>query len=248
VSADLIARACERFLPLLVVLGVVLVSSCTKSRPATDGTDFKDQIISSTPPFQTKEPEQYQAVRTITFTDSSGKPVVTKTVIARYGELRRDTTESGSNQEIVLLDSDQGRLILLPQAKIYSEANGGTPSEVNPDPQLVETSPDRLLHSEPSITTYQKLGTESVSGREATKYRVVVNISAAGNVSSSETLIWVDEILGMPIKSETKAGDGSSILMEMSNIVLEVDKGLFQIPPGYERVANAELRRRLRKN
>jgi outer membrane lipoprotein-sorting protein len=248
VSLELYARPCRRFLPLLVVLGISLFSSCSsKFRPATDGTD-KDQIISATPPFQTKEPQHYQAVRTINVTDSSGKSVVTKTVIARYEELRREMTENGSGQEIVLLDSDQGRLILFTQAKIYSEANSATPSGVNPDPQLVETSPDRLLHSEPGVTSYQKLGTESVSGREATKYRVVVNISAAGNVSRSETLIWVDESLGMPIKSETKGSDGSSTLMEISNIVLEVDKALFQIPQGYERVANAELRRRLSKN
>lgn len=243
-SADLIARRWA----ILLVFGIALVSSCcSKWRPATESTNPSDQIIASTPPFQTREPEHYQAVRTITFTDSSGKSFVTKTVIARYEELRREEMASGSH-ELVLLDSDQGRVILLPQARIYSEADSGTPNGVIPDQQSLETSPDRLLHSEPNSTSYQKVGTESVSGRQATKYRVVVNISGAGNVSSSETMIWVDEGLGMPIKSETKVSDGSSTLMEISNVVLQVDKSLFQIPAGYEKVPTGELRGRLSKN
>src|SRR4030095_12421907 len=79
VSVDLIARPWA----LLLVFGIALVSSCSsKSRTATDGANSTDQIISSTPPFQTREPEHYTAVRTITFTNSSGKSFVTKTVIA----------------------------------------------------------------------------------------------------------------------------------------------------------------------
>ena len=233
---------------LLLVFGIALVLSCSsKSRTATDGANSTDQIISSTPPFQTREPEHYTAVRTITFTNSTGKSFVTKTVIARYDHLRREEMESGS-QELVLLDSDQGRMILLPQARIYSEADGGTTNGVIPDQQSLEMSPDRLLHSEQNSTSYQKLGIESVSGRQATKYRVVVNISGTGDVSSSETIIWIDEGLGMPIKSETKVSDGSSTLMEISNVVLQVDKGLFQIPQGYEKVPTGELRRRLSRN
>jgi outer membrane lipoprotein-sorting protein len=244
VSVDLIARRWT----ILLMFGIALGSACSsKWRPATEGANSSDQIIASTPPFQTKEPEHYQAVRTITFTDSSGRSFVTKTVIARYEELRREEMESGSH-ELVLLDSDQGRVILLPQAGIYSEADSGTSNGVIPDQQSLEMSPDRLLHSEPNSTSYQKLGPESVLGRQATKYRVVVNISAGDNVTRSETMIWVDEGLGMPIRSETKVSDGSSTLMEISNVIMQVDKRLFQIPAGYEKVTTVELRRRLGKN
>jgi hypothetical protein len=227
-----------------VVFGTTLLSSCSsKSRPATTEGTPTDQIVSSTPPFQTKEPAHYQAIRTITFTDSSGTSTVTKTAIARYDELRREETE-----KFVLLDSEQGRVVLLPDAKIYAEVNGSISGESGTEPQELDSSPERLLHQEQIATTYQKLGTESTSGRNTTKYRVIVNTPSSGNVSSSETLIWIDETVGMPIKSETKANDGSRTLMEISNIGLDVDKGLFRIPAGYERVAAAELRRRLSKN
>jgi hypothetical protein len=52
----------------------------------------------------------------------------------------------------------------------------------------------------------------------------------------------------MPIKSEAKGTEGSQTLMELSDISLDLDKTLFQIPAGYEKVAISELRQRLKRN
>jgi outer membrane lipoprotein-sorting protein len=95
-----------------------------------------------------------------------------------------------------------------------------------------------------SATSYQRLGIEVVDGRNTNKYRVVVNESSAGSVSLSETLIWVDETLNMPIKSETVSADGTRVTMQLLEIVLEVDKSLFEIPENYEKVTFSELRKR----
>jgi outer membrane lipoprotein-sorting protein len=84
-----------------------------------------------------------------------------------------------------------------------------------------------------------------IGGRKATKYHVVVNSSTAGNVTRSETLIWIDEALNMPIRSETKSSDGTRITTELADISLEIDKQLFQIPEGYEKIAFTEFRKRL---
>jgi outer membrane lipoprotein-sorting protein len=97
------------------------------------------------------------------------------------------------------------------------------------------------LHTDTANSSYQKLGTESISGRNTEKYRVVVNSDNAANVSSSETLIWVDEALGMPIRSETKSSDGSRSTMELSDISLEVDKNLFQVPNDYKKITFGEM-------
>jgi hypothetical protein len=48
----------------------------------------------------------------------------------------------------------------------------------------------------------------------------------------------------MPIKSETKS-NGIHVTMEISEIKLEVDKSLFTIPQGYQKVTFTELRKRL---
>jgi len=65
------------------------------------------------------------------------------------------------------------------------------------------------------------------------------------NVSQSETVMWIDEALQMPIKSETKSVDGTRVTMEVSEIKLDADNDLFKVPEGYKKVAFSELRKRL---
>ncbi len=57
--------------------------------------------------------------------------------------------------------------------------------------------------------------------------------------------MWIDEALQMPIRSETKSADGTRVMMEVSEIKLEVEKSLFAIPEGYKKVTFTELRKRL---
>jgi len=227
---------------LSFLVGLLLLSSCTSKPQGGSGSpQTNEQIVSSTPPFQTKEPEQYTAVRTLTFIEPSGTSTTHKTTIARFQTLRREVTETTDAGSVVFIESDKGRFVLLPDARIYSavtETSGIDPTEF-------ESSPEKLLHPDALSTSYQKIGSELISGRNATKYRVAVNTPTAANVSAIETLIWVDESLGMPIKSETTGKDGSRVVMELSNIVLEVDKNLFRIPDGYAKVTATDLRKRL---
>ena len=225
-----------------LLIGALLLLSCS-SKPSAGPTNSEsnDLIVSSTPPFQTKEPQHYQAIRTITFTDSSGSAITQKTTIARSEIFRRDETENNDSATVVFLESDKGKFVLLPEQKIYSEITDASPI----DPAEFESSPERLLHPDAVSTSYQKLGSETVSGRNTTKYRVAVNTATGSNVTPSDTLIWIDESLGMPVKSETTAGDGSHVTMELSNIVLEADKNLFQIPEDYVKVNATALRQRL---
>ena len=226
----------------VLLIGTVLLSSCSsKPQAGPTNSQSKDLIVSSTPPFQTKEPQHYQAIRTITFTDSSGSAITQKTTIARSEIFRREETENNDFATVVFLESDKGRFVLLPEQKIYSEITDASPI----DPTEFESSPERLLHPDAISTSYQKLGSETLSGRNTTKYRVAVNTATASNVTPSESLIWIDESLGMPVKSETTGGDGSHVTMELSNIVLELDKNLFQIPEDYVKVNATALRQRL---
>ena len=223
------------------LIGTLLLSSCSKPPAGNANPQSNEQIVSSIPPFQTKEPQAYQAIRTITFTDPSGAAITRKVIIARSEIFRREETENSDSAPIVFLESDTGRFVLLPNAKIYAETTDAS----GIDPTEFESSPERLLHADALSTTYQKIGSETVSGRKTTKYRVAVNTATGTNVTSSDTMIWIDESLGMPIKSETTASDGSHVMMELSNIVLEVDKNLFHIPDDYVKVNATALRQRL---
>jgi outer membrane lipoprotein-sorting protein len=229
------ATSTTLFLVLLLFAGCRSESEL----PRIDGT-APETVISSTPPFPTKEPERYRATRTITVV-TGGESLVTTTSIARDGAMRRYESDTAS-KKVAYLDVPEGRFVLLVDDKVYADLETGSDL---PSSQDEEISPERLLHGDASQTSYEKIGTETVAGRKTNKYRVLVNSSSSGNVTLSETLIWIDETLNMPIRSETRSPDLTRTTMELSNIDLDVDKGVFQVPEDYKKIAFDELRKRL---
>jgi len=224
---------------LIAVSVVLLVTASCRSQNeslTTSATPTSDAVVSSTPPFQTKEPERYRAVRTITAVNASGETLVTKTSVARDGEMRRH--ESG---KMVYLDVPDGKFVLLPGDKVYADLTDQSTMNVDQE----EVSPEGLLHEDSESTSYQKLGAEMINGRNTNKYRIVVNSSTAPNVSQSETVMWIDEALQMPVRSETKSAGGTRVTMELSEIKLEADKDLFTVPKDYRKLSFSELRKRL---
>lgn len=229
---------------LFASFSVALITlSCAPSQRVATETNTNETVVSSTPPFQTKEPERYRATRTITSVNATGETVVTKNRVARDGELRRDETEMWQRR-VVYLYLPKGKFLLVPDEKVFVDLT--KTEDTSAIDEESESSPDRLLHTEPIATSYQQIATETVNGRTAQKYRVVVNSSAGTNVSVNETLIWIDETLHMPIKSETTSGDGKRVTMELSEIALDVDESVFQIPEGYEKIAMPDLLQRLK--
>jgi outer membrane lipoprotein-sorting protein len=226
---------------LWLSLCLLACASCrTANESAPNEAPATGTTVSTTPPFQTKEPDRYRATRTITISTPNGETIVTKTAIAKDGPLRREEPQDASPR-VVYLEVIEGRFVLLPDARVYAAA---TPDDAEPDTE--DNSPDRLLHLEPINTTYQSLGTETIAGRSAQKYRIVVNSSASENVTPNETLMWIDETLNMPIRSETKSADGARTTMELSDIMFNPDNALFQIPTGYEKIAFGELHKQLK--
>lgn len=232
--------------PALIVVSLVLLTiSCrSQSNSTANKNSTTDTLVSSTPPFQTKEPDRYRAIRIVTIVAANSQTATTQNLIARDGDLRRAESQIGS-KTIAYLEVPEGRFVLLPDGKIYAEITPGTDLQPNGDQDALESSPEGLLHADTANTSYQTLGKEAIGGRNTDKYRVVVNAGGAENVSVSETLIWIDEALKMPVKSDTKSSDGTRVSMELSDITVEVDKGLFQIPQDYKKLAFAEFRKRL---
>jgi len=231
---------------LISVSLVLLFVSCRSQGDsvATQQTTA-DVVTSSTPPFQTREPDRYRATRIITTVTPDGKTSTTRTAIARHGEMRLQQTEVGS-KKVTYLEIPEGRFALLLDDRVYADLRGETNPGISEDDESSAVSPERLLHVDNGTSSYQKLGKESIGGRNTNKYRVVVNSSSAANVSVSETLIWIDEALQMPIRSEMKSADGTRVTMELSDIALEVDGRLFQVPNDCKRIAYSEFQKLLK--
>lgn len=229
---------------IVASLALLTISCRPQSNSTPNENSTSDTVVSSTPPFQTKEPDRYRAIRTLTVVTANGQPVTTKNLIARDGDLRRAESQVAS-KTIAYLERPEGKFVLLPAEKIYAEITPDTSLPGNDDEDALERSPEGLLHADIGNTSYQTLGKEAIGARGTDKYRVVVNGAGTPNVSVNETLIWIDEALKMPIKSETKSSDGTRVSMELLDISLDVEQDLFQIPKDYNKVTFTELRKRL---
>jgi hypothetical protein len=222
-----------------LILLLVLSSALASCRTAIDQRQAEQStpplIVQSTPPFPTKEPDRYRAVRTVTHVSPGGNTTSSQTSLFRDGPLRREEVESGDGSKWVYLEKAGQRFVLLPDKKLYAalEDQNALPNQTdNPS----DDSPDRLLHMDPIQAAYQKLPDEVIDGRNVSKYRVVVNASSVESVSKSVSFVWIDEKLGMPIKSDVLAPDGAHTTMLLSAISFDVNKEVFDIPAGYQKL------------
>jgi len=132
-----------------------------------------------------------------------------------------------------------GRFLLLPSLRIFAAVTGPGAEQTEAGEDL---SPEKVLNEDPFHARYQRLGNESLLGRSTVKYKVTVERGA-------ETVIWIDESIGMPVRSETSYSDAqhsAKTTMELKDIRLEVDPELFLLPPDYRKATSAEEFEKLR--
>jgi len=174
--------------------------------------------------------------------ENSSSSQTNQVLIARDGEKRREEYSAGASGQMVYLETPAGRFIVLPANRMYADLNTesrdtdqGNRLQDPPDPSP-GLSPDQLLSGAHAPATYEKLGTETLAGRITTKYRVAV---LNRDDSHDETLIWIDEALGLPVRSEAiskSSGQSLAVTTELKDVKLEVDPGLFSWPSDYRKV------------
>lgn len=243
---------------LFLLTLLLITASCKKSDVAGNQNAADSNAAgaiegtSSTPPFATKEPERYQALRVI---ESSGGAEAAATaeqgsraLIARDGSKRREDYESSTGEKISYLQLPGATYVLLPAKKLYAELKPETAGAASKQTESVppDFSPDRLLNETRPESLYEKLGAETLNGRATVKYRVTVRGQVgAGREVKTESIVWVDESLGMPVKTETTSTGGSAkgerVTMELRDIKETVDAQLFELPEGYRKVEAREL-------
>ena len=227
--------------------------STLKKPIAKEASSVLQEAALASPPFATKEPEHYQATRVITNFGSEPEHPTTLTIrIARSGEKRREDYDSDAPFETRYLTTSTENLLLLPATKIYadvgSQSTAGGPLPATDD-QEAGVSTERLLNEVSGLARYEKLGTEELNGQPTTKYRVTSEEITGGTATATVTLIWIDEHLGMPIRSETAVpGGNAKQITELREIQLQVDPAMFELPKGYRKVAYSELLAQLKQN
>jgi outer membrane lipoprotein-sorting protein len=211
--------------------------------------------VFSAPPFATKEPDRYQAMRVITTVVSEpdgvqAEPKVTRVAIARNGDKRREDYDADTDFRTSYLEIPEGTFVVLYAKKVYAEikASGNAAAPSQPVGEQSDSGADfslDILLNEANSARYEKLGSENLDGHTVTKYRVTGATGRNETAATTVTLIWIDEALAIPIKSETEVSDGShrsKVTTELRDIQLQVDLKLFALPPDFKRVETAQLR------
>lgn len=254
-----------------IILGAVIAAGCfgaykyVQSRLQRSATAPAPAVnpgeVFSVPPFATREPDQYQATRIITTVSTDADAVqreqaTTRILIARAGDKRREDYDNDTDFRTSYIELPTGTFVLLHSKKVYAEikpASGKSPV-INQDgaersDSGADFSPNTLLN-EANGARYEKLGSEKLDNRPVTKYRVMATAATNETAAPIATLIWIDEALGMPIKSETKNSDGNHhemVTTELRDIQLQVDLKLFELPADFRRVEESQLREWLRQ-
>jgi outer membrane lipoprotein-sorting protein len=242
---------------LIMLAGLCLISGCRGSAVNPNGKDTNSAPLSreaiSTPPYSTKEPKTYQA-RYVSSTELGGESNPLSKVIqsmkkerfvVKDGGQRRLDFELKPGIRISYLQLPEGKFALLVSKKLYAAIEANTTTDTSDS--AAGYSPQGTADVAPAGSTYEKLGVESLNGRETTKYRVTpVQAGQQSSATSTETLIWVDENVGMPVKwqiiSKDNSGTQSTFTEEMQDFKTAVDVDMLKIPGDFQLVSYANLK------
>ena len=226
------------FLCLLLVSAIF--SACgywQKTENKTpDANVFTAVEMKSEVPFSTKEPKTFQAEIVVT---AGG--IENKTFAARNGANRRYDYNFGEKNAVSDVRSEtSGNFLILDSEKIYAENNSADNSAQSADDVTNSLTTEWL--NQKADAKFTNLGAEN----NLTKYLVVL-----GDGGNSESLIYVDEKIGLPVKQEFYSlSDGRRTLrytMELRNFKPQADLNSFEIPKDYSKVSVEKLRKILRK-
>jgi len=224
-----------------VIFAVIFCQACSfwqssESRNTNaSSAAFTAEELKTGIPFSSKEPDVYQ-VEIVLTNYAGGEKSERKIFTTRNGAKFRCDYES----KMSFLQLSEGvEFSIYHGKKIYAQnqTNSGAASETG------ETIKDFLTAewlNEKRDAAFENLG--SVNG--SIKYRV--SLEDAPN-AASETLVYVDESLKIPVKQEFYATNGEQktlvFSMELRNLKLEADDKLFELPKDYRKVSSNEFQK-----
>ena len=154
--------------------------------------------------FATKEPEQYSLTMSITGQGSANNKQGTlppqNIEFSRMGTDRRWSLTLPAIGSVVYLEKTGMRYLILPSRNQYVEIS---PESLGFQLGNVMT-PSAIVERLKPRAQYESMGTETVNGRTATKYRftgAADTRTKAGTVQS-DSYVYIDEATGLPLRAD----------------------------------------------
>ncbi|MBV9959096.1 MAG: hypothetical protein JO360_11780 [Acidobacteria bacterium] len=202
---------------------------------------------------EAREPDKYQAKLSLTAqTTGSGNNISIPALgseVARNGADRRVSLTLPGGEQVIYLDRTDKRYIILPKRKQYAEL---TPESTGFEVPRMMT-PAEVVEQVKKLQGFERVGEEQTGGRTAIKYRYAGTSKTgtqAGDVQT-ESIVLVDKETGLPLRSETvsesqtgnvKGITGLKVVTEMTDIRTDVDPTMFEVPQGYSKVSDQQVR------
>lgn len=252
---------------LLFAIFVVAVAATACSRGANVNTNINTNantnvnanatganVNAATAPstIAAREPDTYKA--TIVFTAQTeggdralGIPTLSAEV-ARNGNDRRLSFKLPDGSDLVYLEKGGVQYGIAPARRQYAEL---TPEATGFQLHRLMT-PGQLVAHLDRLRGIELVGEEQLAGRTAMKYRYARTAqtqTSAGEVKT-ESFVFVDKDTGLPLRAElfseasgnVQGVKGANVVAEMQNISTNVDPSLFEIPTGFNKVPEAQVR------
>jgi hypothetical protein len=210
--------------------------------------------INAAPPstLAAREPDTYRAMLVFTAETEGGEKTVgiptLSAEVARSGQDRRVSFKLPDGSDLVYLDHAGTSYGLLPARRQYAEL---TPAATGFQIQKLMT-PGQIVAYLDRLQGIQPVGDETINGRSAQKYRYARTAqtqTSAGEVRT-ESFIYIDKETGLPLRAElfseasgnVQGVRGAKIVAEMRDITTNVDPALFQVPTGYTKISEQQVR------
>jgi hypothetical protein len=216
---------------LLLAVSTVFFTGCAKVQTGDNANAAPVELPKTEAPFANKEPEKYQVE--IWQTSAAGTE---KFLAVRDGSKWRIDSAYGEPVQTVALHTDKD-YVLSYGTKVYAEypSNHGYDER---EGMIAEISFGMLNSS--AKGTFEKIGTEG----GVTKYKVFSDAD-----KGKESVISIDEKLGLPVKKEIYTGTGAERTLEMTVTLngykAEIDETLLTVPKDFKKVSIDEMKKAL---
>jgi hypothetical protein len=241
---------------MLFLLGAVLSSACATAGTNTATVSNSNAAAPAPPPppapLEAREPDRYSVATTITVQPTGNAPQTNippmQFTFARLTDQRRVSFKLPDPVgEVIYLEKPPMKYLIFPARNQYVELD---PNELGF--QLGELmSPASAIQRLKEKSHYEMLGTETVNGRTAIKYRFsgAVDTRTQAGTAQANSIVFVDQETGLPLRSEidtsSTSGAGARIVTSTDNLQLTADVAMFEVPTAMKKVTSTELKQQV---
>ena len=202
-----------------------------------------------------REPDRYRATLVFSAETEGGDKTIgipqLSAEVAKNGADRRLSFKLPDGSDLIYLDHNGTPYAILPARKQYAEL---TPEATGFQLHKLMT-PGQVVSYLDRLQGLQVVGEEQQAGRTAVKYRydrTSQTKTSAGDVKT-ESFIYIDKDTGLPLRAEifseasgnVQGVKGAAFVAEMRDITTDVDPSLFEVPAGYNKIPEAQVRQQV---